>query len=92
MASSSAAAPPEEVEVLNMEEQFLLLDALPVVNTIDVGSMGDKSRGTDRRRVICTMWCCGEHIGSKAASLRQAHSVWRRGLALRQPLVRRVHA
>jgi hypothetical protein len=45
----------------NLEEEFALLDAVTVVDTVRVDIIKPKSRGTERRRAICTLWCGSSH-------------------------------
>jgi hypothetical protein len=45
----------------DLAEEFALLDALPTVDTVRIDTVKDTSRGTEKRRVICTMWCGSTH-------------------------------
>jgi hypothetical protein len=54
--------------VLDAADEFALLDALPMVDTVRVDTVNSKSGSTARTRVICTLWCGSTH---PAGDLRQ---------------------
>jgi hypothetical protein len=45
----------------DLAEEFALLDAQPVVDKVRIDTVKDRSRGIEKRRVICTMWCGSTH-------------------------------
>jgi hypothetical protein len=45
----------------SLEEEYALLDAVSVVDTVRVDIMRVKSRGTETYRAICTLWCGSSH-------------------------------
>ena len=55
------SAPCEPCEPLDLETEWRLLDALPVVDTVLPDIAIDKQRNIRKNRVSCTLWCGASH-------------------------------